>query len=50
MLDNAFDYVEDFEKAQEVCDDIDMKKVHNRLDVLSKKYCPVISHFNQVYH
>ncbi len=50
MLDNAFDYIEDFEKAQEICDDIDIKKIHKRLDTLSKKYCPVISHFDQVYH
>jgi len=57
MLDNAFDYIEDlpdgqsgFEKAQEICDDIDIKKIHDRLDILSKKYCPVISHFGQVYH
>ena len=57
MLDNAFDYIEDlpngesgFEKAQEICDDIDIKKIHKSLDALAKKYCPVISHFNQVYH
>ena len=57
MLDNAFDYVEDlpngqsgFEKAQEICDDIDINKIHKQLDVLSKRYCPVISHFGQVYH
>ncbi len=50
MLDNAFDYISDFEKAQEICDDIDVKKIHKRLDVLSKRYCPVISRFDQVYH
>ena len=50
MLDNSFDYIEDFEKAQEISDDIDIKKIHNRLDSLSKKYCPVVSHFRQVYH
>jgi hypothetical protein len=50
MLDNAFDYVSDFEKAQEICDNIDVKKIHKCLDALSKKYCPIISHFNQVYH
>ncbi len=50
MLDNAFDYISDFEKAQEICDNIDIKKIHERLDVLSKRYCPVISDFNQVYH
>ena len=50
MLDNAFDYIEDFEKAQEICDGIDIKKIHKRLDVLANKYCPVASHFGQVYH
>jgi len=50
MLDNAFDYIEDFEKAQEICDTIDMKKIHKRLDELAKIYCPVHVPFNQVYH
>jgi len=50
MLDNAFDYIADFEKAQKICDNIDVKKIHKCLDALSKKYCPVISHFSQVYH
>ncbi|MDA3891904.1 MAG: hypothetical protein PF517_09610 [Salinivirgaceae bacterium] len=26
MLDNSFDYIEDFDKAQEICNDIDIKK------------------------
>jgi len=50
MLDNAFDYIKDLEKAQSISDDIDMKKIHRRLDVLAKKYCPVILQFNPVYH
>ena len=49
-LDNSFDYIEDFERAEKISDNIDIKKIHNRLDYLSKKYCPVISEFNQVYH
>ena len=28
MFDNAFDYIEDFEKAQEICDNLDIKKIH----------------------
>lgn len=28
MIDNAFDYIEDFGKAQEICDNIDVKKIH----------------------
>ncbi len=50
MLDNVFDYIEDFQKAQEICDNIDIKKIHKRLDELAKKYCPVYLSFNQVYH
>lgn len=49
-LDNAFDYIEDFAKAQEICDNLDIKKIHKRLDELAKKYCPVYLVFNQVYH
>ena len=50
MLDNAFDYIEDLEKAQEISDNLDIKKIHKRLDELAKKYCPVYQSFNQVYH
>jgi len=50
MIDNAFDYIEDFSKAQEICDNIDIKKIHKRLDQLAKMYCPVYSSFNQDYH
>lgn len=50
MIDNAFDYISDFNKAQEICDNIDIKKIHERLIELANTYCPVHSSFNQVYH
>lgn len=50
MIDNAFDFIEDFDKAQEICNNIDIKKVHARLDQLAKTYCPVSDAFGQVYH
>lgn len=50
MIDNAFDFIEDFSKAQEICNNIDVKKIHKRLDQLAKIYCPVYLSFNQVYH
>lgn len=50
MIDNAFDYIEDFSRAQEICDNIDIRKIHKRLDWLAKVYCPVYSSFHQVYH
>jgi hypothetical protein len=50
MIDNAFDFIEDFGAAQEICNNIDVKKVHRQLDQLAKTYCPVYASFNQVYH
>lgn len=50
MIDNAFDYIEDFAKAQEMCEGFDVKHLHKRLDWLAKQYCPVHLSFNQVYH
>ncbi len=50
MIDNAFDYIEDFSQAQEICDNIDIQRIHKRLDELAKTYCPVYTSFNQVYH
>ena len=45
-----FDQIEDFGKAQQICDNIDIKKIHKRLDLLAKEYCPVFEDFGQVYH
>ena len=50
MIDNAFDYIEDFKKAQELSDEIDVDKMHKIFDKLANKYCGVHSAFNQVYH
>jgi len=50
MIDNAFDYIDDFHKAQKICNAIDIKKIHRRLDKLASAYCPVHIAFNQVYH
>lgn len=50
MLDNSFDYIEDFSKAQEICNDIDIKEIHRCLDKLAIAYCPVNKSFGQVYH
>ncbi len=50
MIDNAFDYIEDFDKAQTACENMDIQKIHKRLDELAKTYCPVHASFNQVCH
>ena len=50
MVDNAFDYIEDFEKAQKISDMLDVSKLFKKLDWLSKLYCPVHEEFGETYH
>ncbi len=50
MLDNAFVQIQDFIKAQEIANDIDMKIIRKTLDDAASRYCPVIRHFPQGYH
>lgn len=50
MLDNAFDYMEDFEKAQEISDNLSIESLHQKLNELALIYCPVHKEFDQVYH
>lgn len=42
MKDNAFLEIDDFEKAQELSDKIRVENLHKILDILAKRYCPVI--------
>jgi len=50
MLDNAFDYISDFKKAQELSDSMKIENLHRILDRLAKIYCPVYQDFGQQYH
>ena len=50
MLDNAFIAIEDFDKAQELADNINIKQIHRILDKAAKQYCPVIQYFPNNYH
>lgn len=50
MLDNAFDYIEDFEEAQRLSRSIILDKLMKKIDWLSKLYCPVLKEFEQSYH
>jgi len=50
VIDNAFDSISDFKKAQELSDNLEINKIHKRLDNLSKRYCPVHTDFNNTYH
>ena len=50
LIDNAFDSVEDWEKAQQLSDEISMEQIHRKLDEYAGLFCPVSNDFNQKYH
>jgi hypothetical protein len=50
IQENAFIRIDDFEKAQDLADKINVKKLHRILEQASRVYCPVIKRFRQGYH
>jgi hypothetical protein len=50
LLDNAFVEIKDFEAAQTLSDDIDMPRLHARLDEYAHLVCPIIDELGQTYH
>jgi hypothetical protein len=40
-LDNAFTYIADYEKAQQLSDKIRVDDLHQALDIFVKRYCPL---------
>ena len=49
MIDNAFDYIEDFDMAQKISDGIDVRKIHQGIDLLARQYCPVFESLEDSY-
>jgi len=50
VLDNAFTDIDDFNKAQKLSDDLDIARLHDRLDEYAKLYCPAIKSLGASYH
>jgi len=50
MMDNAFITMDDWGKAQKASDSLSVEKLHKKLDVFAKTYCPVHQEFKQEYH
>ncbi|MDO9154610.1 MAG: hypothetical protein Q7U47_13065 [Paludibacter sp.] len=50
MIDNAFDSIDDVEKAQDISDNISVEKLHRKLEEFAWKFCPVYKEFNLRYH
>ena len=49
LIDNAFDDIDDFEQAQQLADNLDIKVLHQLLDKYARLFCPVQEVFQQHY-
>jgi len=50
VLDNAFGWIADFQRAQKLADNFSVEMVHRKLDEFADRYCPVIRQFDLSYH
>ena len=48
-LDNAFVQISDWEMAQKLSERINPEDLHKVLDILAKRYCPVVNELNLCY-
>ena len=49
-LDNAFTYIEDWEKAQSFCDKLRVEDIHQALDIFMNKFCPLPKEWDLRYN
>ena len=45
-VENAFTYIEDYKRAQELSDKIRVEDIHEVLDIFMEKYCPLPKEWN----
>ena len=50
VVDNAIVEISDWEKAQEISNQLDISLLHKILDKFASRFCPVHKDFGQVYH
>jgi hypothetical protein len=50
VLDNAFGWIADFERAQKLADEFRVEILHRKLDEFADRYCPVVKQFELNYH
>lgn len=50
LVDNAFTFIDDFDKAQQLADKLDARELHRVLDRYARMCCPVLRHFDVLYH
>ena len=50
LLDNVFTEIDDLQKAQALADDLDIPRLHRKLDDYARRCCPVIESLELTYH
>ncbi len=50
LADNAFLAIDDFEQAQALARDFDVRVLHRRLDEWARRFCPAVRHFPSGHH
>jgi len=50
VLDNAFGWIADFERAQKLADGFRVEMLHEKLDGFADRYCAVVKQFELNYH
>ncbi len=50
MIDNAFSYIGDWKRAQEISDSFDVSKLHQLLDKFAQTFCPQHLSLGESYH
>jgi hypothetical protein len=50
LLDNAFVQIGDWERAQQIVNGWEAKRIHRKLDEFAQTYCPILRTFGVQYH
>jgi hypothetical protein len=50
LIDNAFVDIADWERAQQIANGLEMKRLHHRLDEMARRFCPIHRDFGVAYH
>ena len=50
MMDNAFVQIADWERAQQIANGLEIKRLHHRLDEMARRFCPIHRDFGVAYH
>ena len=50
LLDNAFVQIGDWERAQQIADQLKVQRLHRKLDEFANRFCPIYRAFGVSYH